>query len=520
MLPCTSGHGAAARSAQIRPPGLASGDDLPVMSDATDLAATEPAPPPDPASTGPAEPPTRSGLLSLRVVQFLPGLATFIVTLQVMRPVNDPDTFWHLAAGDRLRETWTFSGPDPWSTMSTLPWRLHEWLPELLMSWVQQEFGLPGVAWLLPLGAAAITLTLWVVLRRRASLLVTAVVMLVTMFAMSGSLSLRPHLVSFGLTVITVGAWLGTRDDGRPRWWLIPLTWVWACSHGMWFVSVAVGVVALVGLFLDRAARGRAWLQLALVPLGSLAAAAVTPVGPELLAAPLAVRGYAQYISEWRSPSLTDIGFIGFLLLASVTVLVWVRSTRRTPWIEILLVALGIGFALLYVRTIAIGAAVVAPIAALTLQRLLHSAPEPVRRREVVLTLGFATLGLLVAGFVATSRGARPEWGPNDLDRQIAALPQGTVLCNDYGAGGWLIWKHPNVRPAIDGRTEVYSLAHMQSYIDFQQAQPGWEKYLTQTGCRWALVRTDQPVSEALTAQTRWTVAARGADYLLLKAPG
>ncbi|GAB3081213.1 hypothetical protein GCM10027053_52280 [Intrasporangium mesophilum] len=498
-----------------------------MTSDATDTAAAEP---PtvlavDSASAaahdaGTAKTRARLGVLPLRLLQLLPGVATVIVVLQVMRPVNDPDTFWHLAAGDRLRETWTFSGPDPWSTMSTLPWRMHEWLPELLMSVVQQAFGLAGVSWLLPLGAAAIALTLWAVLRRHAGLLVTAVVMLVALLAMSASMSLRPQLVTFALTAVTAGAWLRTRNDGRARWWLIPLTWVWACSHGMWFVGVAVGVVALVGLFLDRTVRGRAWLRLAVVPLGSLGVAALTPVGPELLAAPWAVRGYAQFISEWRSPSLTDIGFVGFLVLAGVALLVWVRSPRRPSWTEILLLGLAVGFALLYVRTIAVGAAIAAPVTALALQGVLPAAPEPVRRREVALTLGLAAAALAVAGFVATTRGAEPGMGANDLDTPIAALPAGTVLCNDYTVGGWLIWKHPNVRPAIDGRVEVYSVQHMQSYVDFQAAVPGWQKYLTQTGCRWALVPNHLPVAEALTAQAHWNVAARGSGYLLLRAPG
>ena len=95
-------------------------------------------------------------MLPLLLRQLLPGLVVFFTVLRMVRPVNDPDTFWHIAAGDRLRETWSFSGPDPWSTMSTQPWRLHEWLPELLMSGVQQAFGLAGVSWLLPVGAAAI----------------------------------------------------------------------------------------------------------------------------------------------------------------------------------------------------------------------------------------------------------------------------------------------------------------------------------------------------------------------------
>jgi hypothetical protein len=93
------------------------------------------------------------------------------------------------------------------------------------------------------------------------------------------------------------------------------------------------------------------------------------------------------------------------------------------------------------------------------------------------------------------------------------------VLCNDYGSGGWLIWKHPNVRPAIDGRTEIYPVQHVESYMTFQGGATGWDDYVDQTGCRWALVPTDLPVAEALVRQTFWTVAARGSTYLLLKAP-
>ncbi|NUR82120.1 MAG: hypothetical protein HOQ21_17035 [Dermatophilaceae bacterium] len=489
--------------------------ELAATTDATTEATTD-------ATTDDGSGPTdtvRRSALPLLLRQLLPGLVVLFTVLRTVKPVDDPDTFWHIAAGDRLRQTWSFSGPDPWSTMSTQPWRLHEWLPELLMSWAQQAFGLAGVSWLLPLGAAAVVLCLWVVVRRQAPLLVAAIVLVVATVALSGSLSLRPHLVSFALAAVTTGAWLATRSDLRPRWWLVPLTWVWACSHGMWFVGVAIGVVALVGLFVDRTVRGRPWLRLALVPLGSLAAAAVTPVGPGLLLAPLAVGETTHFVDEWRAPSLTDVYFVAFLVLAVATLLTWSRERRRTPVTEILLVGLAIGFSLLSVRTIAVGAAIIAPMAAMAIARVARLPREPIARREVVLTLGLAAAGLAVAGLLAPSRAAQPGWGPNDLDRQIAALPAGTVLCNDYGSGGWLIWKHPNVRPAIDGRIEVYAVEHVEAYMTFQSAATGWDDYLDQTGCRWALVPKDLPVAEALVRQTFWTVAARGSTYLLLKSP-
>ena len=471
---------------------------------------------PDPPTEGAAR---RRGPLPLRIRQALPGIIVLAAVVQLARPLSDPDTFWHIAAGDYLRETWTFNGPDPWSASATQPWLLHEWLPELVMSLVQQALGLPGVAWLLPLGVAVIGLTLWRATRLSASLLASAAVTAVTLAAMSQSLSLRPHLLSFAFAVAFTAAWLRSAQDGRPRWWLVPATWVWACTHGMWFFGVVIGVAALVGIAFDRAVTLRQWGRLALVPLASLAAAAVTPTGPGLLLSPFAVNETTEFIAEWMPPSLKQPGFLFFLLLAAVVVLIWARTRERVRWTEVLLVGLAIGLALLYSRTVAMGAAVLAPVAAMTIQRLLPEEPEPSSRREIGLTLGLTALGLVVAALVVPSRAAVPTWGANDLDTRLAALPRDTVVCNDYGVGGWLIWRHPNLRPTVDGRTEIYGAGYVRTHIEFERAEPGWQGYVTRNGCRYALLGKDQAVVEALVAQLRWTVVQRGAQYVLLEAP-
>ena len=54
------------------------------------------------------------------------------------------------------------------------------------------------------------------------------------------------------LFAVVTGAALATVDDGRPRWWVVPLTWVWACTHGTWILGIAMtALVACAGL-LDR----------------------------------------------------------------------------------------------------------------------------------------------------------------------------------------------------------------------------------------------------------------------------
>ena len=65
---------------------------------------------------------------------------------------------------------------------------------------------------------------------------------------------MRPQVLSYLLIAVTTAAWLARLvEDGKARWWLVPLTWVWAMVHGMWPVGIIIGLVALVGIALDRA---------------------------------------------------------------------------------------------------------------------------------------------------------------------------------------------------------------------------------------------------------------------------
>ena len=99
----------------------------------------------------------------------------------------------------------------------------------------------PGVAWLYGVTLLAIVGLLYLVCRRRASPTVAAIVTGISVVGMSGTLAPRPQLVSFALILVVTDAWLRTTSDGKPRWWLIPLTWFGPAatecgSRGHWSV--------------------------------------------------------------------------------------------------------------------------------------------------------------------------------------------------------------------------------------------------------------------------------------------
>ena len=448
-----------------------------------------------------------------------PALVLLAASMKSLGPVKDPDTFWHIASGDWLRQSWQFSGPDPWSTASTRPWTLHEWLPQLLLSWVEQHYGLAGVAWLLPAGVAAVMLSVLCACRQGASLLVSGVITALAFLAMAGSVSVRPQIVTFALTALFVSAWLRTKQDQKARWWLIPLTWIWACSHGMWFIGVVVGVAALAGIVIGRNCTRETFMRLAVVPAGSVVAAALTPSGPRLLLAPLEVGGYTKYVTEWAPPTLSDPQFLSFLVLVAIPVIIWARRERKTSWTYLLLLGVGLAVGLAYSRTVAVGAAITAPLAAQALQTVTDRPVEAVTRAERLLMAASVTLALTITAGLAPSVASSPSGVPNALNAPLDALPDGTVLCNDYRVGGWLIWRHRDLHPTIDGRTEIYTPDHVRGFVAFYGAAPGWQRYVKESECSYALLASGAPGVEALKVQLAWQEVAAGDGYTLLR-PG
>lgn len=462
----------------------------------------------------------RSGLPTW-LLTVLPGLLLFLVAMRVIAPVTDPDTYWHIASGDHLRQTWDFVLEDPFGASAEKPWILNQWLPQLAMSFADELVGLAGVVWLTVVGTLGVLAAYYVACRRRASALVATLVVAVAFLATSGSIAPRPQLVTFAVTAVATDAWLRTAEDHKPRWWLIPLTWFWACSHGMWFMGIVVGATTVFALAVSRRVGLRAALRLGLIPFGSLVAAALTPVGPVLLMSPFQVSGVTAYITEWQPPSANDPDFLAALGLILIVVVdaAWHRGGRGLH--VFLTTVLAFGLAVTYARTAGVAAAIMAPLTAAALTRLSRLAVPDVSPRERLVTVGFGVGALAVAALLVPASAGKPGLGANELDAEIAALPQGTVICNDWLDGGWLIWKHPNVRVTMDSRVELYSVEHIRSYSAFLNAKPGWENYLAANNCTAALVQFDSPIAGPLADLDGWhVIAARGGHLVLTQGAG
>jgi hypothetical protein len=445
-------------------------------------------------------------------------LAGILVSLVVntARPLTNTDTYFHLRFGHEFLNGWSLRHPGSVSTFATADWVPTQWLSEVVMAVTENWLGLAGVAWLSGLLQVLLFLGVYAAVRERSDPLVAMPVTALALYAMESGLSMRPQVVSYLLTAVVVAAWLRTRDDHRMRWWLVPLVWLWAMLHGMWPVALVVGAATTVGLALDRTPR-RVVVRSAALTLACAAAAAVTPVGPALYRAVAAVGDRTSYFAEWAPPDWISWQSAAFAVLLGATLVgLWHRG--RTSWVETLLIAMAGVFAAYSVRTVPVGAAMLAPLAAAPLQSFLGHR-RSVERRERRAVLGGAVAALVVLALAVPHTSARPMAEPAWADRTLGALAPRTRVLNDWGLGGYLMWRYPQLDLVMHGYGDTFTTAELTRNNDLLLTAPGWQRDLRETGARVAVLRPGTLLAIQLASQEGWRVVHRSDSLELLEAP-
>jgi hypothetical protein len=393
---------------------------------------------------------------------------------------------------------------------------MHQWLPELAMAGADRLGGLPALVWLSQAAITAVAVGLYLLCRGRGGRLAAAVAAALATLGAAGSLSPRPQVVGLVFLAIVVSAWLKTSRDLVPRWWLVPLSWIWACSHGTWTLGVLLGAVVTLTTVLDRRPTRAQVGRLCAIPALSLAAALATPVGPRLLDSVFAVNAVSPYIEEWRRPSLTNVSTIAVLVLAAMAVAGRLRSRETLDWTGSVLLVFGLVWALWHERTVSVGAVVIAPLAASALDVLMRKPRDRVDGPERWALAGATTVALLVAGLLAIQGPSRPAGVPDAFDGQLDRLPAGAVVFNDESLGGWLMYVHPDLEHTFDTRIELYGPQAIEKHLGMMNAAPGWTETFEQLHPRAALVKETARVVGAL-EQRGWTISGRDAGYVLLE---
>jgi hypothetical protein len=466
-----------------------------------------------------------------RALRWMPHVLVVVlfgwIAARAARPINDPDDWWHLRLGNDLIDQHSLATPDHWSVFATVDWVPTEPLPEIVAAYLERWFGLPGLSVLFAVAGMAVVLTIHLTNRRVAAPLPAAVVSVLTVLAASASLTSRPQLVSFVLFPIVIAAWMRSEQDHRPRWWLVPLVWLWSLCHGFWFLGAGYGLLFVAGFALSRNMPRGVMLRQAAVAVGCILVVAFNPVGLGILEAPLRVNDTAQYVQEWNRTDLMSPAALGALVMLGVTAMVWATTRRGVTWPRLLLLVSALFWTWYAGRTVAVAGLVVAPLFAAALDRLVRArdgqsiaGATASRRRIEVLLLGVAaTVTTIVIAILAPSTSDRPGGVPTALDPTLDRLPGGTRVFNSYELGGWIAWRHPDLEQYIDGLITPYSERHAYGYTVAESTSPGWYRIVQDTGASVALLGERSALAAGL-ERHGWIPDGTDAGYVLLVDPG
>lgn len=461
----------------------------------------------------------RFPLLARTAPAVLGALLAVVLAFLAHSPFRSFDTFFHLRFGAEFRGAWPIADPGHPSVASSNDWLPTQWLPQVLLATVADAAGSTGLVVALASLLALLGAAVYALLRSRTTPGVAALLTAVVIVGLLPSLSLRPQLVSFLLAVVVVASWDHARRTGRTPWWLVPLSWLWAVSHGMWILGIVMSGVLAVAVGVERRAGVAAWLRLIAVPAGMLLAACVTPVGPRLVSSVLLVNARAEHFREWAAPELTTPALAPLTALLAVSVLLAALGDRARPF-EVALLALGGVFAVYSQRTVPLALVVLAALVASqvsALRELRGRRRRRVRRIETAVVAALAVAVVVLAPLLPEAGASEDRSAVAAFDHRLKALPEATMVLTDRRYGSVLLWTHPHLDVPIHGYGDVYTDAELETYDDLAELEPGWDETLRDLGVEVALLSEDDRLAYAL-EQRGWAVSDRGEGLLLLTA--
>ncbi len=432
------------------------------------------------------------------------------------------DTYWHMAAGQRILDTHHWPTTNYYSfTAPGAEWIDFEWVGEVLMTVASRLGGPRALMTLLTVLVSIIILLVYHLGCLAGGNPKSAFAAAALILPLLGTcFSVRPQLLGYIFLLIALICLERYRRGDLTNLWIFPLMFViWVNTHGTFTLGwVAMAIYGLAGLkdFRLGPLEGKAWLpgrlkHLGLVFLLSVAAVLVNPYGPRLLRYEL---GFAAqpvnltYTQEWQPLSFHDSLGI-WLLVLLLGCAVGAAILRRPQRVEsVVLVLLAAGLACRHQRVVVFFAMVTAPVIAGLLAEVFP-AYEPQKNAPV---LNAALIACFAAGMVvffpSTAKLQRliDQNQPRRAVDYLRAHPVAGRMFNDDFWGGYLIWASDGEQKVfIDGRSEAYeSSGVLADYIRIIQPAPEALSLLNKYAIRSCLIERSGSLRTLLSAQPGW----------------
>ncbi len=446
------------------------------------------------------------------------------VLAMALRPVADPDFWWHLRSGQWMVENRSILREDIFSfTRAGQEWITHEWLAEILIAVL---YRLGGFELLILVFALLITATFALLyLRCEGKPYLAGFGVVLGFLAAAPVLGVRPQMFTFFLSSLYWYLLEHYRATGAVRW-LFPLPLLmllWVNMHGGYmtglFLILVFALEALIEVIRKRVT-GRACLYpWGAVLLLSAAAVVANPHGGRLYRYPfetLVSPAMQANIQEWFSPDFhaAHWQFLALLLIGSLLIALFarlklhladafllgffcystLRSGRHVPFFVLAAVPVfSAGCANLFGKYLLM----VSPLGRIhPVQKVLPG------------MLAVLCLAALTGRYLDIARRQPVEEQAHFPADAVAWLEHNRPppnLYNTYEWGGYLIWRlYPHYQVFIDGRADLYGDVFIGTFLRMYAAEVGWETDLERYQVNTVLIRPTAPLAKVLRLSEEW----------------
>ncbi len=469
----------------------------------------------------------------------IPVLMLLMVFLVASRSPVDSDLWWHLRSGQVMAETGRPLVTDVFSyTREGHTWVNHSWLGEVVLFGLYQFGGWTAISGWMGVMAVMVAVFLW--WQTRGSPYVKAGFVLFASVVCAPLWTPRPQF--FSLVLLTFLAWLVNRwmsSGGRSIWFSLPLIVLWSNLHGgyvtgiLYLLAFAAGV--LVDALTETGEARRVLLQksgiLLTVAVGGYLASAVNPNGFRMWLIPFQTVGVGilrQFIQEWSSPDFHSIESWPFALFIMLMIFFLSRQRERTffrhifPAILFILMGLyarrnmaaaaiaGIGILMVAWNSMRVGDFFASLIPTTWLDwitRYRASQKQLTSAQKKSINLVFAGLMGLACfvklafvgypGMMGVYEGQHFPMEAVSFMQKNPTLQEGRLF-NSYNWGGYLIWKNPETKVYVDGRTDLFGDEILGEWMTITQTGDGWQDLLDKWDVTRVIIEPNRPLASAL----------------------
>ena len=461
------------------------------------------------------------------------------------RLLRDGGTGWHIRTGQLILATHAVPRIDPFSVSTTgKPWYAWEWLYEAWLGTIYNLAGLNGAVAATGLLVAATFTWLFQIMRRRGTGLLTAIAFLLLALGASAiHLYVRPHVVSWLLTLVWWHLLETARenDDAKSLAWLPALMVFWVNVHGGFlFGLMLVGIYDLEAvwrIWRQNDERSRRWLRgAALATLASALATLANPYGYRLhihIYHYLTDTFLMKHIQEFQPPNFHGFSEIFFTVML-VLGLAGVGLVRKKPsFREYLVLLLSIWAGLYASRNLPVSSILIAAIAAPFLSRAWQERVprkgaaaawervlDRMGRRDAGLPGGLWTAAIVASVLWTTAHGGMfgrwhlmqaqfddSRFPVAAIDSIVARTIHDPIFSTDQW-GGYLIYRsYPAV--LVDDRHDLYGDEFFKQYLKIVHVEPGWLEALNLTRAQVVLMPVGSALPAALHSEPGWSEVYR-----------